>query len=140
MTRDDLLTGLAEDLISLKRRMTGHSVPVRKHPTRAQIGLLFAVAHEESLGVKELAERFCMTPSAATQLIDGLVKEKLLVRSEDPKDHRRTRLTVSARGKKRLSEIRKAHIDSMVRFFAPLSMSELTELRRLLRKTIDHAK
>ena len=138
MTRADLLFALAEDMSILKRCLLALHESAPKHPTRAQIELLFAIAHQPSQGVKELADRFCMTPSAVTQFINGLVQEKLLVRSDDPKDRRCTQLTVSARGKKQLSEIKKAHIASMMKLFSPLSIAELAALRRLLRKTIDH--
>ena len=52
--------------------------------------------------MREVAKNFHVTPPAATLMIDGLVKAKLLARVVDPKDRRSVRVSMTAKGKQLL--------------------------------------
>jgi DNA-binding MarR family transcriptional regulator len=106
-------------------------------PTKAQAGLLFLIAHEDAPTTKALAERIGTTPSAVTQLIDGLIKERLVIRTEDETDRRKVRLSLSDEGKRRLKEMKKIHLEAITKLSSTLSESELDQLHLLLKKMVE---
>jgi DNA-binding MarR family transcriptional regulator len=64
----------------------------------AQLKALFLLMHEQPLTIGTLADRLGIGMSAGSHLVDRLVQEELVERSEDPANRRRTllRLTPSA--------------------------------------------
>jgi DNA-binding MarR family transcriptional regulator len=139
MHREDLLTKLAEDVALLRRRMwtCTPANPPPGVPTKAQAGLLFLIAHEDAPTTKALAERIGTTPSAVTQLIDGLIKERLVIRTEDETDRRKVRLSLSDEGKRRLKEMKKIHLEAITKLSSSLSETELDQLHTLLKKMVE---
>lgn len=107
-------------------------------PTRAQLGILFTVAQCKSVSIKDLAEQFGMTSSAATQLVDSLEEHKLIVREEDKDDRRRIRLALTAKAKKLLQATRRQRMKSLTKVLEPLTDAELKQLASLQQK-LSHA-
>lgn len=143
MQRTDIMSAIAEDMAYMRR----FSASLHKScdipegmPTHAQIGILFILDHHGPIGLKELARQLSMSPSAATQLVDGLARDKLLMREEDAEDRRKIRLTVTPEGKDKLMQVKKAHIASFMKLFEALSDEELIQYRDLQRKLISHLK
>lgn len=141
MKRAQLIAEIADDLSAFKRVvMASHSHKWgSRMPTMAQIGILALIAHEGPQNLKDLAKQLCVSSSAATQLIDGLVKDRLLTRTEDADDRRRILLTLTAVGKRTMDAAKKRHVIAFTKLVAPLTDSELTEWKRLQRKIIEHA-
>jgi DNA-binding MarR family transcriptional regulator len=110
----------------------------RQLPTHAQIGVMFMLRHLGPLNIKDLAAQFRMTSSAATQLVDGLVKDCLVKRTEDSKDRRKTSLELTAKGSQVLIKARKFRLQNMNNVFQVLSNEELAQLEKLQRKLVDH--
>jgi DNA-binding MarR family transcriptional regulator len=108
-------------------------------PTPAQIGILVLIARGGAQNLKDLAARLRMSSSAATQLVDGLVEERMLTRTEDPADRRRILLALTASGRRKLDQAKKRRMDSFAKLLAPLTESELVDWKRLQRKIIGHA-
>lgn len=143
MKRTEVMAAIAEDMAYMRR----FSASLHKSceipngmPTHAQIGILFILEHHGPIGLKELARQLSMSPSAATQLVDGLARDKLLMREEDADDRRKIRLTVTPVGKEKLFLVKKAHIASSMKLFEVLSDMELIQYRDLQRKLINHLK
>ncbi len=105
-------------------------------PTHAQVGVLFVVYHHGPQSIKELAAKFGMTPSAATQLVNGLVKEGLLKRTDDVEDRRKTRVELTEKGKDRMVSIKKKRYEVLEQIFQPFSNQELVQLDSLLEKIV----
>lgn len=141
MDRSELISQIVEDFSSFKRvLMVSRAKRVGKRgPTPSQIGILMLVAFEGPQHLKTLADHSCMSSSAATQLVNGLVKDHLLTRTEDAKDRRRVRLTLTAKGKRQLAQAKKTRLASFAKLLMPLSETELLEWKRLQRKIIEHA-
>lgn len=141
MHRSKLISDIAKDLAAFKRTLMASYARKsgERAPTPAQVGILALLAHGGPQHLKDLAERLCMTSSAATQLVDGLVEARLLTRTEDPSDRRRITLAITSGGRRRLAAAKKAHMAAFTRMLAPLSEGELREWKRLQRKIIDNA-
>jgi len=138
MDRQHLIDNILEQMAKLKR--IGHGTPRPgdpKCPTRAQIGLLFALS-EGPQNFKDIAHRFCISPSAATQLVDALVQDRLVDRAEDKTDRRKILLSLTEDGKKQLLEAKKIHAAAFAKLFGPLEDSELSTLRNLMDKIINN--
>lgn len=141
--RQELIAALTEDMGQMKRLIASSHGAVdhsKKCPTRAQIGIMFVLSDGQASNLKDLAQKLHMTSSAVTQLINGLVRDKLLRRKEDPNDRRKTSLSLTEFGKKRLTEMQKGHQALYARLFASLSDEELKTWQTLQRKTITHFK
>ncbi len=82
----------------------------------------------------DVACYLCVTPPAATLLIDGLIKDKLLARSFDKKDRRAVHVTLTARGKAFLTQgIRKKAVQ-LKKMFAVLTPKERATFVAILEK------
>ncbi len=84
--------------------------------------------------MQEVAGYLCVTPPAATLLIDGLVREKLLFRSFDTKDRRAVRVTLTEQGKNFLTRGIKEKTSKLKKMFAVLTPKERTQFIAILEK------
>ncbi|HVW67240.1 MAG TPA: MarR family transcriptional regulator [Candidatus Peribacteraceae bacterium] len=103
-------------------------------PTPAQLGMLLMIARDKGSTVTEMSQHLCMTPSAATQLIDSLVSHRLLKRTTDTKDRRKIHLTLTESGKKMLLRARKQRLKALADVLSPLTDTELKQLVKLQQK------
>ncbi len=86
--------------------------------------------------MREIAKTFHVTPPAATLMIDGLVKAKLLARVLDPKDRRSVRVAITPRGKQLLERGITQKIKEMKRIFGVLTPAERTHFVSVLKKIV----
>ncbi|MGC9599222.1 MAG: MarR family transcriptional regulator [Minisyncoccia bacterium] len=82
----------------------------------------------------DVARYLRVTPPAATLLIDGLVKDKLLARSFDKKDRRAVRVTLTARGKAFLAQGIRNKMVRLKKMFAVLTPKERAMFVAILQK------
>lgn len=108
------------------------------HP--AQVRVLYFVKHHQSVTVKEIAEIIGASSSAATQLVESVVKAGYLERTPDQHDRRQVHISLSAKGREKFDEFRKDHLARMATLLSPLSDRELTELVSIQRKVAAKAK
>jgi DNA-binding MarR family transcriptional regulator len=137
------MQSLTQNMGALRRAAMDHphgSTGSKEVPTQAQIGVLFAVWHHGLISIKELAQRFNMTSSAATQLVNGLVKEELLTRTEDKQDRRKIGVSLTAKGKTSLEEQKKKRCQMMEKVLSPLSDKELAQLQTISEKISENLK
>ncbi|MBU6141516.1 MarR family transcriptional regulator [Patescibacteria group bacterium] len=106
------------------------------HVTPSQLFALMLIEHEEEIGVKELAQRLAISSSAATQLVDGLVKGGYALRKADPRDGRALHIVLSRKGEKQLSVLWKKRMQLMGALFRALSTRELLAYRSLQKKIL----
>jgi DNA-binding MarR family transcriptional regulator len=107
-------------------------------PTPARMAVLCVIAERGPSGIKAIAEKFGMTSSAVTQLVNGLVDDGLLARAGDAGDKRKTILEMTAAGRAALTKIHRAREKLAGTMFEALTDSELDSLRVIHRKMIDH--
>lgn len=142
MDKREVLQNLFSNMDALGKAMSGRSLgqPIKGMPTRAQIGVLFVISYQGPQSIKDLAAKFNMTSSAATQLVNGLVKENLLSREEDLKDRRQIIVDLTSKGREKMAVIKKKRYERMSKIFGTLSIQELLQLQKIQEKIISQAK
>ena len=65
-----------------------------------QLSTLMRLYHEGACGVSDIGSHLGVTSAAASQMIDRLVQQGLLERSEDPNDRRGKHIQVTLKGRK----------------------------------------
>ena len=134
-----------EEMASMQRLMMHSFVetkPRKKAPTHAQMWAMVIImqAGKNRIHIKDLAGHLRMTSSAVTQLVDGLVKEKLLLRTADLADRRKIGVSLTAQGRKELEEAKRQKFITISKLFESLSDNEIEQLYTIQQKIIDHAK
>ena len=76
----------------------------------AQFGTLMRLHHDEHCGVGDIANQMSISNAAASQLIDKLVQQGLVERTEDPADRRAKRLSITPAGQRLLDLSREARL------------------------------
>jgi DNA-binding MarR family transcriptional regulator len=70
----------------------------------AQMGALFQIYHRGCSGVTDLGDKLGVTSSAASQMLERLVHQELVRRSEDPSDRRVKQIVVTDKGRQVLED------------------------------------
>jgi DNA-binding MarR family transcriptional regulator len=70
----------------------------------SQWGALFRLHHRGSCAVSDLGDHLGVTISAASQLLERLVQQNLILRSEDPGDRRVKLVVLTDKGRRVLEE------------------------------------
>jgi DNA-binding MarR family transcriptional regulator len=108
--------------------MSGNTIP------RSQAIVMHVVNSHPGISVKDVAITLDVTPSAATQLIDALVKEGIITRHISEQDHRVVTLKLSKEGKVRHRKYKAFQLARLNPILDVLSDDELVEFVRLNRK------
>jgi len=133
--RKRLLEDILESFHSIKQALARHAVAKRAFFATSSQGLVFFfIARRGTLGVKEIAAGLNITSSAATQLIDRLVRKGYLSRKENPGDRRALMITLSPKGKRHFGLLQKEGVKKMSLLFEILKEDEVEEYYRLNRK------
>ncbi len=133
MDKQTIIQDIFENMGAL-RRVMGARIPERFSkglPTQAQVGVLFAVANCDLNNIKGLASKFGISSSAATQLVNGLVKDGLLTRAEVNADRRRVWLELTDKGRKVMATVKKNRYEMMSEILKVLNQEELTQLKSI---------
>jgi DNA-binding MarR family transcriptional regulator len=140
MDRKQQVRELMEGMHSLRRGMHfgKHFSGKKPHITPSQWGVVMLISHKETT-VKDVAQGLGITSSAATQLVDGLVESKYVVRKTDADDRRRVTLTLSEKTKKKVEAMREKGVERFLQFFKPLNDAEFNTYMRLKKKIITHS-
>lgn len=84
--------------------------------------------------MSDIARKFHVTPPAATLLINGLVKQKMLERMVDPADRRSVRIGLTKKGKRVLDLRMTERVRELKKIFSVLTPAERTQFAAILRK------
>lgn len=82
----------------------------------------------------DVARYLMITAPAATLLVDGLVRERLLVRTFDARDRRAVRVTLTPAGRRFLAQGIKMRLAHLKKLFSVLTSAERSELAGILEK------
>jgi DNA-binding MarR family transcriptional regulator len=92
-----------------------------------------ALAPGRRLRMNQLADRVVLSRSGVTRLVDRLVADKLVARTQCATDARGAEAVLTAAGIERLRAATSTHLRGVARYFLePLSSAELTGLGRSL--------
>jgi MarR family transcriptional regulator, lower aerobic nicotinate degradation pathway regulator len=102
----------------------------------------FAVLHHLQqagpLSQQELGAALRINPSNLVGMLDALEAEGLVVRPRDPADRRRNLVDLTASGRRRLAEAKRAVEAAERDLLAPLSRAEREQFRRTLERLASH--
>ena len=129
-SRDPRNKTITDDLRFVYASMQQLIVPtwLKLDLSMAQFKALVAVERSSGIGVCGLGRELSIGESAASLLIDQLVRRGYVRRKTDPADRRRVLLGVTSRGKERLRELRQGSGEIMDEWLAELGQDELGAL------------
>lgn len=137
LPRKELIQEVFSDMQALRRRMSNLGADSHGKTgeiTGSQWAMLRLLVHRESMTVKDTAEALDISSSAATQLIDPLVKKGFLTREEGKQDRRIVELRLSSKASQKFKAIRQAHIAQLSDLFEILTDEELAQYVSLNKK------
>lgn len=105
----------------------------------SQIGALFHIRRAGSSGVTDLGDDLGVTSSAASQMLERLVQQELILRSEDPSDRRVKQVVLTDKGRQVLQESIRARQGWLSDLAKTLSDSEKEAIIAALNLLIDRA-
>ncbi len=94
----------------------------------AQLKALVLLAAEPPMTASQLASALGLGRPAASILIDRLVQEGLVTRTEDPADRRRVLVELAPAGSELVTRLRQGPLDRLRRLLAQLSPEDLAAL------------
>ncbi len=92
----------------------------------SQIGALFYINRKGSCGVSDIGEDLGISRAAASQMLDRLVQQGLVHRTEDPEDRRAKRIQLTERG----HEIIHGTVEARMEWYGNLAASLTSEERK----------
>lgn len=129
-------------LFAIGRRMRDDGKQGKRSPSYSMLHfqtLRYVEAKGEPF-MHDVAKFLCVTPPAATLLIDGLVKDKLLIRSLDANDRRSVRVALTGRGKRLLARGVREKIGKLKNMFtSALTAKERAAFIAILEKILSEA-
>ena len=105
----------------------------------SQLGALFHIERSGSSGVTDLGDDLGVTSSAASQMLERLVQQDLVLRSEDPSDRRVKQIILTDKGHQVLRESIRARQRWLADLAEALSDSEKEAIIAALNTLIDKA-
>jgi len=105
----------------------------------SQLGALFQIRRRQISGVSDLGDKLGVTSSAASQLLERLVHQDLVLRSEDPNDRRVKQLVLTDKGRQVVRESIRARQNWLGDLAETLSGSEEEAIIAALNILIDKA-
>jgi DNA-binding MarR family transcriptional regulator len=140
LDRKNQIESLIQKFHAIRHKMlTGSFIlsPQNQIPNSQWI-VLYSVYHNEGVGIKELSNTLGISSSAATQLVDNLVRKGHLVREESTEDRRALKINLSKKTKEIL-EVKKAQgFNKVYAIFDVLTDDELQIFCDLSKKVAEN--
>jgi DNA-binding MarR family transcriptional regulator len=116
----------------------------------SHIGAMFQMHHKGICGVTELGDHLGITSAAASQMLDRLVQQELILRTEDPQDRRVKQIVLTDKGNQVLEEgirARQRWLDDLSQNLSDqeketimVSLKILIDQVKMLQQPIEHEK
>lgn len=109
----------------------------------AQYRVLMLVKHRGAMSINDLRNQLNIAQSTASEMVERLVQQNLLLREKDLSDKRITLFKLSKKAEKILERRRDLMLDSYRKILEPLSLDEqieLVEAFETILKIIGHKK
>jgi len=108
--------------------------------SRSMIGTLFHLSHRDHAGVTDLGEHLGVSSAAASQMLEHLVEENLIQRTEDPDDRRMKKITLTEKGYQVMKESVSARLGWLDELTALLSEEEKNQISTVINLIVDRSK
>jgi len=125
---------LIQEVVELEQqvgRIIGQHAPniwIDSGLTLTQLRSLFLIANKGSTNFRKLAEALGVTPSNVTGIVDRLVEQGLVSRTQNPEDRREMTLQATDKGQALVSNLKEVGIKHMTQILSVLSLEELSAL------------
>ncbi len=127
--------------IFMHRSMRGDMHYARENGlSRSMIGTLFHLGHRDHAGVTDLGEHLGVSSAAASQMLERLVEEGLIQRTEDPDDRRMKKITLTDKGYQVKEETVSARLGWLTELSANLTEQEKNQITKAINLIINKAK
>ena len=103
----------------------------------SEYDVLFTISREpgREIGMRELTRNVLLSQSSVSRMVDRLVARGYVAKTDDPSDHRATRVQLTEEGFAVFRRAAQAHMASISRCLdAALDQSELAQLKALCEK------
>jgi len=143
MPQTEVITAVLQEWVAvfMRRSMRNFIRYTRENGlSMSQIGALFHIHREGSGGVTDLGDSLGVTSAAASQMLERLVQQDLILRSEDQLDRRVKQLALTEKGIQIIQEsiyARQGWLEDLARTLSP---SEKEQVVTALEILIDKAK
>jgi DNA-binding MarR family transcriptional regulator len=129
---------MMEGFMALKHRMAfdRRLSASKSRITPAQWGVVVYIRNHAACTVKDIATAFSMTSSAATQLVEGLVKKGFIERKPLESDRRSVALTLSKKTHQHMRAMREIAAERFLELFKTLTDKEFEQYCVLHRKMV----
>jgi DNA-binding MarR family transcriptional regulator len=140
MSHDDAFVTIFQKWLEVSKRRSMRNFLRYARESRlsmSQLGALFHVHRLGSSGVTDLGDHLGVTSAAASQMLERLVQQDLISRSEDPNDRRVKQIILTEKGLRFLEEsihASRGWVDSLAE---SLTASEKEEIQAALEILID---
>lgn len=103
----------------------------------SQLDAMFHLHHQGGVGVKDLGDHLGVSSAAASQMLERLVRQNLILRSEDPSDRRVKKLVLTERGIQTIKESIHSREEWMDELSTALTDDEKAQVVPVLKILID---
>jgi DNA-binding MarR family transcriptional regulator len=115
--------------VFMRRSMRDFSAFMRNSGlSMPQVSALYRLYYQGQCGVTDIASHLDVSSAAASQMIERLVQQGLLERSEDPSDRRAKQIALSPAGRALMEESIEARVRWMAELTTVLSPDEQTTI------------
>jgi DNA-binding MarR family transcriptional regulator len=101
----------------------------------SQFGALMLVHHQGVCGVTDIGDHLGITSAAASQMLERLVHQGIVVRSEDPHDRRVKQIGLTEKGSRILQEsiqARQSWLDDLARLLTATEQGQVIAALNIL--------
>jgi MarR family transcriptional regulator, organic hydroperoxide resistance regulator len=98
--------------------------------TIAQVKSLFYILSEGTINFRQLSAAMKVTPSNVTGIIDRLVEQDLVTRTENPEDRRMLMLRLTEKGENLINNLREHRLNEMSSIVSKMSKEDLEIVRK----------
>jgi DNA-binding MarR family transcriptional regulator len=131
---EQFIASLREWTSVLMRRSIHHLLLYSKESglSMSQIGALQMIRHRGVSGVSGMGSNLGITSAAASQMLERLVHQGLVVRSEDPRDRRVKQIVLTQEGQRVLLESAQAQLGWLDALASRLTPQEQAQVQAAL--------
>ena len=136
------VTGRLEKLLETFMRRSMHNFILtakERGLSMSQIGALFAIHRKGSCGVSDIGDHLGITAAATSQMLNRLVEQDLIERTEDPVDRRLKRIVLTPAGTQTLQDSVRARQNWLHRLALTLTPDEQDHVSASLQLLLEKA-
>jgi DNA-binding MarR family transcriptional regulator len=142
-SRKQLVERLIAGMIGMRHsdRDASRANILQKHGfSSPQIPIMILIEKAGGVSIKCVAKQLNITSSAATQLVQTLIRHGILRKTTDNQDHRAVRIEFSPSGKRAFGALHADMLGEIEQTFKPVPDRELSEMVAIFEKVLGYIK